>query len=300
MSMKFRVLALLVALLPGVEGCVGNRGPSDVSQGKQYSSGNAEYDEFFSEVHQLQVALGKAPDRERVIRQQLSQALGLDGASRAEEIAAAVSKRVGQLGKPPARLKLEVSGLEAKGSPTSVMTTTGTISDQNDKAVATSIEQAGKDTATLLGDVRRSSAATDHLKAKAPALKAKVDATFGSTVRKGDVAKNLNDAEQMIPLMASRAAEIEERTLELLKKLEKSVNSPQGEIQPTKVNLEPPPPKKGKDKPKSGQPKTGGQAPPKQAPPKAEPKPQSGSEEAEAPKKAPPKPAPPPSDDFEP
>jgi hypothetical protein len=296
MSMKFRVFALLLALSPGMEGCVGNRGPSDVSQGKQYSSGNAEYDEFFSEVHQLQVALGKAPDRERAIRQQLSQALGIDGESRAEEIAATVSKRSGQLGKPPAKLKLEISGLEAKGSPTSVLTTTGTISEPKDKAVADAIEQASKDTAALLGDVRRSSAATEHLKTQAPALESKVDATFGSTVRKGDVSKNLKDAAQMIPLMASRAGEIEERTLELLKKLEKSVNSPQGEIAPTKVNLEPTPAKKGKDKPKGGQPKATGQAQPKPA----EPKPQRSSEEAEAPKKPPPKPAPPPSDDFEP
>ena len=298
MSMKFRVFALLLALSPGVGGCVGNRGPSDVSQGKQYSSGNAEYDEFFSEVYQLQVALGKAPDRERAIRQKLSQALGLDAASRAEEIAAALSKRAGQLGKPPAKLKLEVSGLEAKGSPSSVLTTTGAISDPKDQAVADSVEQASKDTASLLGDVRRSSAATEHLKSQAPQLEAKVEATFGSTVRKGDVTQNLKDAEQMIPLMASRASEIEERTLELLKKLEKSVNSPQGEIAPMKVNLDPNPPKKGKDKPKGGQPKAAGHAPAKPA----EAKPQGGgSEEPEAPKKAPPpKPAPPPSDDFEP
>lgn len=297
MSMKFRVFALLLALSPGTEGCMGNRGPSDVSQAKQYSSGNAEYDEFFSEVYQLQVALGKAPDRERAVRQQLSLALGIDSASRAEEIAAAVSKRAGQLGKPPAKLKLEVSGLEAKGSPTSVLTTTGTISEPKDKAVADAIEQASKDTASLLGDARRSSAVTEHLKTQAPTLESKIDAAFGSTVRKGDVLKNLKDAEQMIPLMATRASDIEERAAELLRKLEKSVNSPQGEIAPMKVNLEPAPPKKGKDKPKGGQPKAAGHAPPKAA----EPKPQGGSEESEAPKKAPPpKPAPPPSDDFEP
>jgi hypothetical protein len=297
MSMKFRVFALLLALSPGIDGCMNNRGPSDVSQAKQYSSGNPEYDEFFSEVYQLQVALGKAPDRERSIRQQLSLALGIDGASRAEEIAAAVSKRSGQLGKPPAKLKLEISGLEAKGSPSSVLTTTGTISEPKDKAVADAIETASKDAASLLGDARRSSAVTEHLKTQAPALESKLDATFGSTVRKGDVLKNLKDSEQMIPLMTSRASDIEERTAELLRKLEKSVNSPQGEIAPMKVNLEPSPPKKGKDKPKGGQPKAAGHAPSKPA----EPKPQGGSEESEAPKKAPPpKPAPPPSDDFEP
>ena len=141
----------------GVGGCVGNRGPSDVSQGRQYSSGNAEYDEFFSEVHQLQVMLGKAPDRERAIRQQLSQALGIDGASRAEEIAAALSKRAGQLGKPPAKLKLELSGLEAKGSPTSVLTTMGSISDPKDKAVADAIASllADPEWAASLGQAAR-------------------------------------------------------------------------------------------------------------------------------------------------
>lgn len=292
--MKFRLVVLSLALALGTAACVTNRGPSDVSQGKQYSSGNAEYDEFFNEVYQLQVALGKAPDRERAIRQQLSQALGIDGASRAEEIAAAVSKRAGQLGKPPAKLKLEISGLEAKGSPAAVLTTTGTISDPKDKAVADAIEQASKDTASLLGDARRSIAATEHLKTQAPALDSKLDAAFGSSVKKGDVSKNLKDAEQLIPLMSSRAAEIEERTLELLKKLEKSVNLP--EIAPMKVNLEPETGKKGKEKPKGGPPKAAGHAQPKPA----ESKPQGGSEEPEAPKKPAPKPAPAQSDDFEP
>jgi hypothetical protein len=295
MSMKFTAFVLSLGLALGATSCVNNRGPSDVSQAKEYKSGNAEYDEFFSEVYQLQVALGKAPDRERAIRQQLSQALGIDGASRAEEIAEAISKRAGNLGKPPAKLKLELSGLETKGSPAAVLTTTGTISDAKDKAVADAIDQASKDTAALLGDARRSSAATEHLKTQAPALESKLDATFGSSVKKGDVSKNLKDAEQMIPLMASRATEIEERALELLKKLEKSVNLP--EIAPMKVNLEPETGKKGKEKPKGGAPKAAGHAQPKPA----EPKPQSGSEESEAPKKPAPKPAPAPaSDDFEP
>src|SRR5437773_2412477 len=130
MPMNFRSLAVLLfagGLALGAPGCFGSRGPSDVSQGKQYTSGNAEYDEFFSEMYQLQVALGKAPERERAIRQQLSAALAINPESRAEEIAAALSKRVGHLGKPPAKLKLEVSGLEEKGSPSSVLTTTGNV-----------------------------------------------------------------------------------------------------------------------------------------------------------------------------
>jgi hypothetical protein len=307
MPMNVKVWLILAPLALAASGCFGSKGPSDVSQGKQYTSGNAEYDEFFGAMYQLQVSLGSAPDRERSIRQHLSEALGIDPSSRAEEIGAALSKRVARIGKPGSSVTLTITGLEPKGTPSSVVTTAGTIED---KSIVQAIEQAGKDAATLLGDVRRSSAATEHLRAEAPTLEPAIDDKFrlDGPGKKSDVRKNLTDAERMIPLMSSRAADIEERTVTLLRKLEKSVGSPDssGPVKAEKVILEETgKPSKAKPKPGGhGEPKAGGHGEPKGAghaqPKPAEPKPQTGSEETEAPKKPPPKAAPPPADDFEP
>lgn len=299
-----KLLAILAIVLAG---CVQSRGPSDVSQGKHYTSGNPEYDEFFGRVYELQVSLGAAPNRERAIRQHLSAALDIDQESRAEEIAEALGKRVGRIGKPGTTLKLTLSGMEEGGTPAFVLTTTGTVSDPKDKAMVEAVEQAGKDAAALLADARRASAATDGLRKEAPTLETGVDQKFAAAGpgKKGDVSRNLNDAERLIPLMASRATDIEERTSELLRKLEKALGGPPEDedgAKPAKGGADGA--KKGKEKPKTGrgEPKAAGHAeakparPPKPAPPKAEPE----SEGSEAPKKPPPKPAPPPSDDFEP
>lgn len=304
MPMKSTKLAVFLSLV--LAGCVQNRGPSDVSQGKQFTSGNADYDEFFGEVYQTQVSLGAAPNREREIRQHLSQALDIDPESRAEEIAEALGKRVGHIGKTAA-LKLTLSGMEEDGTPSFVLTTTGTVTDPKDKATVEAVAQAGKDAATLLADARRAAATTEHLRKEAPTLEPGIDQKFGAAGpgKKDDVSRNLGDAERMIPLMASRATDIEERTSGLLRKLEKALGEPpaeEGGTKPAKGEAEVP--KKGKEKPKAahGEPKGGGHAEPKpgHAPKHAAPKSEASSDETEAPKKPPPKPAPPPSDDFEP
>lgn len=308
MSMKpSRLLPTLILL---VSACVGSPGPSNVSQGKQYVSGNAQYDEFFSEMYELQVTLGAAPDRERTVRQHLAAALDIDPSSRAEEIAEAVNKRVAHMNKRGPSLKLALSGMEEKGTPSSVLTATGTVSDPKDKALVEAIDQAGKDAAALLGDVRRASAATEHLRAEAPALEPSIDETFrlAGPARKADVRKNLEDAERLIPLMAERSSDIEERTTELLRKLEKSLSAQEGDEGAEKTGVsEPETGKKGKEKVKGARGESKPHAQPKPAeskphaqPKPAEPKPAAPSEETAAPKKPAPKPAAPPSDDFEP
>jgi len=277
--------------------CVENRGPSNVSQGKQYVSGNSQYDEFFTAVHELQVSLGAAPDRELAIRQDLSEALDIDAGSRAEEIAEAMSKRVSHVGKRGTTITLTLSGMEEKGTPSSVLTTTGTISDEKDKAFVDAIEQAGKDATTLLGDVRRAAAATAHLRSEAPSLESGVDQTFGATGRekKSEVSKNLADAERMIPLMATRANEMEDRATELLHKLAKSLAAPASDegAKPAMAAETGEHTKKKKEKGKGGhaetkaeghpEPKAAAHAPPKAAEPKTH-----NEEEAPEPPKRPP------------
>jgi hypothetical protein len=70
-------VALSLALLQ--PGCMfGGGGPSAVGQGQQYRSGDATFDQFFSELHELQVELAKAPADEKENRIALAKKLGLE------------------------------------------------------------------------------------------------------------------------------------------------------------------------------------------------------------------------------
>jgi len=59
------VPALAISSAIVVPGCFfGSPGPSNVATGKLYVSGEASYDQFFSELYQVQLPMGQAGDRE--------------------------------------------------------------------------------------------------------------------------------------------------------------------------------------------------------------------------------------------
>ena len=88
--MKLRKLLqkkLGIALLPAAltlavcqPGCAvfGSPGPSAVSQGQAYQSGDVTFDEFFAKLHELSVEMAKAPAEEKDHRIALAKKLGMD------------------------------------------------------------------------------------------------------------------------------------------------------------------------------------------------------------------------------
>jgi hypothetical protein len=73
------VLPVALALAAVQPGCMfGSGGPSAVSQGHAYRSGDATFDQFFTELHELSVELAKAPEEEKAHRIALAKELGME------------------------------------------------------------------------------------------------------------------------------------------------------------------------------------------------------------------------------
>src|SRR5690349_469945 len=75
----------LAALTLSATGCLGSKGPSAVGQGQKYTSGDPTFDEFFTQLYDFQIEMGKAPESEKQVRKDLATALKMDddGASAA-------------------------------------------------------------------------------------------------------------------------------------------------------------------------------------------------------------------------
>ena len=86
---------------------------SAVGQGLLYRSGNAEFDQFFTELHRLQVSVAEAPDRERTIRAELSSALSVKAGATVGLLVTEVQNRTEQLRRANVLTKLEVEGYMA-------------------------------------------------------------------------------------------------------------------------------------------------------------------------------------------
>jgi hypothetical protein len=93
---RFAVWSLCLALLaPSACMLYARGGPTAVAQGRYYSTGNPEYDEFFIDLHRMQVELNDAPERTAAPRKALADKLevGLD----TEVLKEALKKRATEL-----------------------------------------------------------------------------------------------------------------------------------------------------------------------------------------------------------
>jgi hypothetical protein len=287
------------------QGCIfGSPGPSHVAVGKLYVSGEAQYDQFFSELYQVQLPMGQAIDREAGNRARVANALGVPTDSPAEQIADALDQRALALGKAGVTLKVQASGLDSAATPSAELIATGSPPKPTDQGLITALALSLKDDAALIADLRRDRPSIERLKPMADALEPGIDVTFrkGGAPKKAEVRKNVEDAQRMIPLMAQRSGDVERRAAEFIQKIQKVVGTapsaapppptpPPVELAPAATN--PTPTKKGSGK--GSQAASHGEG--------TSPKPKAVQPKAGADEPAEPKPAPkskPPADDFEP
>src|SRR4051812_43792684 len=87
----------------------GGGGPSTVAQGKYYSSGNPQYDEFFIALYQLQLKMADAPRVPDAERQSLAQTLGLSPEAPTEGVAQRLREEAQKLGHTGIHMRLEES-----------------------------------------------------------------------------------------------------------------------------------------------------------------------------------------------
>jgi hypothetical protein len=226
-------MALLLALTSG-GGCrlFQTQGPSDVAQGRYYSTGNPNYDEFFVRLHRMQVELKAAPETLTSIRQDLARGLELEPAAGTDQVRSALATKANEMSnrgatfavdrgrEPGARTRLAVSGTPAEA----------------DRPLVKTLE----DVLSRVGELRERSGTwqkeLDWLPPAGVALDGSVEAAFvgESRATRDDVHQNLADAQKVVTLMTARKKEIDASGTEI----EELFVSAFG----TKKAAEPPPP----------------------------------------------------------
>ncbi len=221
----------------GTQACMGNKGPSNVSQGKLYSSGDPTFDAYFNDLYNTQVSLARAPDRAKAPREKLAAALSLAPTSTPEQIGAALDTRAAALAKSGTAAKLAVTGLDdGSTSPSATVSTNAAPAEQTDRTLVAVVGETASAEASLLGEMRRTRAAVEALRQRADALGPTIGSTHafkvGGARKRGEVEKNLEDAKRLIPLMTARVDELEREATSMLK----------GMVQATRHEPPPPPP----------------------------------------------------------
>ncbi|HEX6766345.1 MAG TPA: hypothetical protein VF103_12725, partial [Polyangiaceae bacterium] len=186
-------------------------GPSAVAQGRYFSTGNPNYDEFFVRLNRMQVELKTAPETLAQVRADLAKSVGAEPSADSAALGKALGEKVGEMSRrgttravdhghePGARARL--AGATAEPDRELVKTLDGLLA--------------------RLSELReRSGPWQKELEWLAPAgveLETSVEAAFVGHSRgmRDDVHQNLADAQRVITLMSGRKKEIEQNGAEL-------------------------------------------------------------------------------------
>lgn len=284
---RFSTLLLLLALALtapacGVAGLGG--GPSDVAQGKHYAAGNPQFDEFFVELHRLQVRFAAAPGELASSRAALAELANVPPETATAELVEKVQTWLERLAGKGVRVKLE---LKTSDPPTAKATASLAHSGKpsaGERAQLDSLERAAQTLFTLRAELRAAPGRLDELRLLAQQLEGQVDEAFdlGDLSKRGEVRQNLEDALKVIALMASRAKELEPPTSELVTAIEARLGTDDGSVgrvpEPPRAEAPaeaPKPPPRAARRPRP-QPPAAPKPPPAEAPaetPKPPPKP---------------------------
>ena len=256
-----RRLTLCFALAgAGVVGCrLGPPGPSAVAQGKYFSTGNPDYDEFFVRLHRMQIDIGAAPDTLAKIRGGLARELELAPASATDAVRAALTTKAAAVGARGAKLEV-AQNRESKSGPRLVVS--GTPAEA-DRAFVKVLEEALE----RLGELRERSPAwqreLEWLPPAGIALDGGIEAAFVSESRgtRDDVHQNLADAQKLVTLMTTRKREIDASSAELEEMFVKALGEKRNEPPPPPAaDAEPAAKPKPKARPTHRKPAAGGPA----------------------------------------
>lgn len=204
--------ALLCCCLAVLGGCSYlYREGTDVGQGRYYSSGKPDYDEFFLRVYRLQVELKDGPDQVEQLTADLGEKLGLPKGAAPPDLRAKLSERVRSFGAHGITLRLErdvgggmqlKQGGTATGADAELLTTLG-------KAV-TAIDSVRDRIGSWQRDL-------DQLPARGIELDRGVDEVFRLEGRgkRGEVHDNLADSQKVMGLMRSLLKDADTRSEQL-------------------------------------------------------------------------------------
>ncbi|HEY4104962.1 MAG TPA: hypothetical protein VGM44_13785 [Polyangiaceae bacterium] len=294
------------ALLPACA-AFGLGGPSMVAQGKYYSSGNAQYDQFFIQLYQLQVEMADAPRVPDGERQNLAQALELSPETPADGVSARIHEEAQKLAHGGVRMRLEQNpSLDKPEAASATIRATTRPKDDAAAALITHIETSATNLLRNVSQMKAAEVELGKLEVDEINLDAEVPNVFSKAHvgKQSEVKQNLADSQKLITLMKARGQEVMAESEELLAAIAKAVNTDDGALSAPPPEPVPAPTNDENKKPKPhAKPHAAAAATPTAAAapkPKPESKPRAGGDDDTPPKPAAPsKPAPPPKD-FEP
>jgi hypothetical protein len=196
---RFRLTLFFALASAAVAGCqFGPPAASAVAQGRYFSTGNPNYDEFFVRLHRMQVELGAAPETLAQVRANLARELELAPPSAPEALRAALSTKADAVGARGATLQV-VPGRDTGKGPR--------------LAVSGSPAAADQPFVKTLSWERE----LEWLPPAGIALDGSVEAAFIGQSRgtRDDVHENLADAQKVVALMRTRKLEIDASSAEL-------------------------------------------------------------------------------------
>jgi len=218
MSLMRRALGRWVftaALFTAGAGCqvIGPSGPSNVAQGRYYSAGDPDYDDFFLRVFRLQIALKDAPKRLGQPRQQLADALSVG--AEPEEIRAALARRATDMNAHGIHFTVAKPS-DDKQPPALVVNGNPTGRDFELKGL---VEGALKGAGELKIDISAWTKELDELAQRQSTLEGNVAEAFSarSGGDRAEIKQNLADARKIIDLLVDRTGDLDKATTGLLK-----------------------------------------------------------------------------------
>jgi hypothetical protein len=295
-------------LLPGCA-AFGMGGPSTVAQGKYYSSGNADYDQFFIRLYQLQVEMENAPRVPDNERQGLAQALELSPETPADGVSSRIHEEAQKLGHTGVRMRLEQNpSLDKPEAASATIRATIRPKDDASAALITHIETSATNLLRNVSQMKAAEVELGKLELDEINLDAEVPNAFAKAHlgKQSEVKQNLADGQKLITLMKARGQEVMGQSEELLAAIAKAVNTDDGSLsapaptpEPAAANEETKKPKAHAKPHAATSAATPGAAPALPKPKPAAAKPSAADDEAPPKPAAPAKPAAPPKD-FEP
>lgn len=211
--MRLTLGALALAGVLSLGGCKSFFFPeaTDVAQGRYYSSGKPDYDEFFLRVYRLQVELKEGPDKVERLTGELGVKLGLAKGAAPADLRSALSEKVKALASKGITLRLERDvggGMQLKQS--------GSAKDVDAELLVTLGEAVTAIDAVRDG-IPRWQRDLDTLPPRGIELDRGVDEVFHLEGRgkRGEVHENLADAQKVMGLMRSIVKDADVRSAEL-------------------------------------------------------------------------------------
>jgi hypothetical protein len=223
MSLRAASVLALALTLPLLGACnvLAPKGPSDVARGEYYAAGKPEFDAFFIELHQKQVALLAAPNDPIEARKNLTQALGLTPDASDDSLTERLSQELKKLASQGLRLRLDVpepsSTLDASAALFSSESTTAT-------PLRTLLPQEGTRLVRSRNRLLAAKAELEKLRVSGITLEGSVGTAFRTDGpwKRDEVEKNLSDGQKVITLMQARAQDVVDQDTKLLDLLAKT------------------------------------------------------------------------------